>query len=80
MLHIIHQVFVMSERDIFITLVVIVSALSILTTPFMLMNRGQIKSAKMPKSALQKSFIWGSNIALVVLLLWLAYYFGFISF
>ncbi|AUZ04997.1 hypothetical protein [Vitreoscilla stercoraria] len=70
----------MSERDIFITVVVILSALSILTTPFMLMNRGKIKNAKMPKSPLQNALIWASNLALIVLLAWLAYYFGLFTF
>lgn len=69
----------MNERDIFITIVVILSALSILTTPFMLMSRGKIKNTKMPKSLLQKALTWASNIALLVLLAWLAYYFGLIK-
>ena len=69
----------MSDRDLFITLVVIVSALSILTTPFMLMSRGKGATIKTPKSPLQKAMIWASNIALVVLMVGLLFYFGFID-
>ena len=65
----------MSEREIAITLIVLVSVLSILTTPFMMMKRGSARLATPQKrSPLGWAMVIASNVAITILLLWLGYY------
>ena len=64
----------MTDREIAITLIVLISAVSILTTPFMLMKRGQARSAPVKRSPLGWALVIASNVAITVLLLWLGFY------
>lgn len=64
----------MTEREIAITVIVVLSAISILTTPFMLIKRDSARLRTSQRPLWQKALLWTSNIALVVLLGWLGFY------
>lgn len=64
----------MTERDIAITVIVLLSVLSILTTPFMMMKRGADKTPPKAMSPFKKILVWSSNIMITVLVLALGYY------
>ncbi|UOO89361.1 hypothetical protein LVJ82_18265 [Vitreoscilla massiliensis] len=64
----------MTDREIAITLIVLISAVSILTTPFMLMKRGQARAVPVKRSPLGWALVIASNVAITVLLLWLGFY------
>ena len=65
----------MTEREIAITLIVLISVVSILTTPFMMMKRGAARKENAPKrSRLGLALVIASNVAITILLLGLGFY------
>lgn len=64
----------MTERDIAITVIVLLCVASVLTTPFMLIKRGGGKREPIQRTWWQKALLVASNVTLVVLMAWLGWY------
>lgn len=64
----------MTERDIAITIIVLLCVASVLTTPFMLIKRDSGKREPIQRTWWQKALLVASNVTLVVLMAWLGWY------
>ena len=64
----------MTEREIAITLIVLISVVSILTTPFMMIKRGAKPTSTAKRTPLGWALVIASNVAITILMIWLGFY------
>ena len=64
----------MTEREIAITLIVLISVVSILTTPFMMIKRGAKPTSTEKRIPLGLALVIASNVAITILMIWLGFY------
>ena len=64
----------MTEREIAITLIVLISVVSILTTPFMMIKRGAKPISTAKRTPLGWALVFASNVAITILMIWLGFY------